>query len=583
MKRILKFLRTTLVGGILFLVPIMVMVVVVGKALTFVHKVVDPLAAHLPVESVIGLKTPMLLAIAVIVLFCFLAGFFARTLFAKKIISHLETSVLSNVPGYEFLKGMGESTLGVEKERAYPVVLARFDDTCQTGFQVDTLDNGLVVVFIPDAPNPQTGAVHFMTADRVTPIGVPPAAALKCLKRLGAGSNALLRGVSVKVVIAIGILSVISVASAQTVTNDDLSRSATTNEPSKLRSPEDGWLDLSGFIDQSYGFVPLVMPITEPAIGYGAAGGLMFIDKPQGKAQAGFGRPNITAIGGMSTENGSWGMGAADIRHWRDDRLQTVVGLGYASVNLDYYGIGNDSVLKNNPLRYNLEPLGGMVAAKYRIGDSRWWGGLGYSLASTQVKFDAPLATPGLPSFQSDSRAGGLTPSLTYDSRDTTFTPTRGTYVETTAGFFSEAFGGDDEFQRVDIVAMHFVPLHPKLTLGVRADANFSFGDEPFYRRPFVHLRGTPAMRYQGEQVAQAEAELRWQFWKRFSVVGFVGGGAAWNDFDRFEKSHLVITGGTGFRYELARKYGMHMGVDVAFGPDAPIVYVQFGSAWMRP
>jgi hypothetical protein len=27
----------------------------------------------------------------------------------------------------------------------------------------------------------------------------------------------------------------------------------------------------------------------------------------------------------------------------------------------------------------------------------------------------------------------------------------------------------------------------------------------------------------------------------------------------------------------------LHMGVDVAFGPDTTAIYVQFGSAWMRP
>ena len=39
------------------------------------------------------------------------------------------------------------------------------------------------------------------------------------------------------------------------------------NAPSKFRSPEDGWLDLSAFMDEAYGFVPLVFPITEPAVG----------------------------------------------------------------------------------------------------------------------------------------------------------------------------------------------------------------------------------------------------------------------------------------------------------------------------
>lgn len=382
--------------------------------------------------------------------------------------------------------------------------------------------------------------------------------------------------------VGLGVWSFILSASAQAATSGESSPSG-TNAPSKLRSPEDGWLDMSGFIDEAYGFVPLVIPITEPAVGYGAAGALAFIDKPKGEARAGFGRPNITAVGGLGTENGSWGVMAGDSRYWLDDRLQTLVGVAYASINLDYYGIGENNVLKNDPLRYNLEPVGGLVQAKYRLGHSRFWAGLSYALATTQIEFDAPPLTPGLPGFQTESRVGGMTPSLTYDSRDTIFTPTRGTYVEATAGVFSQALGGDDEFQRVNVTAMHYFPLHPKLTLGVRRDAKLGFGDVPFYLRPFVGLRGAPAMRYQGDDVAQAEAEVRWQFWKRFSLVGFAGGGVAWNNFERFEKTLAVVTGGAGFRYELARKYGLHMGVDVAFGPDDPAIYVQFGSAWMRP
>ena len=194
MKRLLQFLRTTLVGGILFLVPIVVLVIVLGKALVLVHKVMDPLAEHIPVHSVIGLRTPMLLAVGVIVVFCFLAGFFARTALAKKIISRLEAAVLSSVPGYEFLKSMGESTLGIEKEGSYPVVRVRFDDASQIGFKIEALEDGLVVVFVPGVPNANAGDVYLMTPDRVSPVEVPPARALKCLKRLGVGSNALLRG-----------------------------------------------------------------------------------------------------------------------------------------------------------------------------------------------------------------------------------------------------------------------------------------------------------------------------------------------------------------------------------------------------
>ena len=376
--------------------------------------------------------------------------------------------------------------------------------------------------------------------------------------------------------------SAISAELAPTNAPAETNASAKTNSPSKFRSEEDGWLDVSGFLQEKYGFLPVAIPITEPAVGYGVAGGLAFISTPLA-GQAGFGRPNITVIGGMGTENGSRGVFAGDLRHWLNDHLQTLAGVVYSSVNLDFHGIGDGGNLADHPLRYNLEPKGGMLQAKYRIGDSRFWGGVSYAYATTRVNFDAPEGTPGLPEFRRESNVSGFTPSLTYDSRDNIFTPTRGTYVEAIAGLFSEALGSDDDFQRVRVLGMQFFQLHPKWTLGLRGEAAASFGEVPFYLRPFIYMRGAPIMRYQGEETAQIEAELRWQFWKRFSLVGFVGGGAAWNDFERLENTQSVVAGGTGFRYEIARKFGIHMGVDLAFGPDNTAVYIQVGSAWMRP
>jgi uncharacterized membrane protein len=194
MKPNFQFLRTTLAGGVLFLVPIVVLVVILGKAAAIADKLVGPLADRLPFESLIGLRTPVALVIGLIVLFCFLAGCLARSALAQKLITRLETTVLSNVPGYELYKGVGESMLGGKSALAQETVLARIEDAWQFGFLVERLENGTVAVFIPGAPNPYSGAVYLMSPDRIQPLAVPSAAAMKCLKRLGAGSNALLRG-----------------------------------------------------------------------------------------------------------------------------------------------------------------------------------------------------------------------------------------------------------------------------------------------------------------------------------------------------------------------------------------------------
>ncbi len=347
---------------------------------------------------------------------------------------------------------------------------------------------------------------------------------------------------------------------------------------SKFRSAEDGWPDISGFIDADYGFLPVVLPISEPAVGSGAAAGPAFFSK-----SAGASRPNVTVVGGLATENGSWGAFAGDSRYWLDGQLQTLVGAVYASMNLDYYGIGRTDMLADHPLRYNLEPKGALAQAKYRIGDSPLWAGLAYGFISTEVKFDAPPGTPNLPDLSNISKIGVLNPSFSFDTRDNIFTPTRGTYLEAGVGISSQALGGDRDFQRLQILEMQYVPLHPRLSLGLRGQVTAAFGDTPFYMEPFIWMRGVPAMRYQGDDVAQIEAELRWQFWKRFSLVGFVGGGAAWTKFEQFERTQTAVAGGVGFRYELARKYGIHMGLDVAFGPDDPTIYFTIGSAWLRP
>jgi hypothetical protein len=354
--------------------------------------------------------------------------------------------------------------------------------------------------------------------------------------------------------------------------------------PSRLRSAEDGWLDIGGFLDQVYGFVPIAMPITEPAVGYGLGGGVLFVDKPKGEArQAGFGRPNLTAVGALGTENGTRGAAAGDVRHWMNDRLQTIVAAGTASVNLDFFGVGDDAVLSEHPRSYNLKPKFALVQAKYRIGQSRLWAGLGYVRANVGVSFDAPEEAAGLPDTPAEVRVGGLTPLVSYDSRDNIFTPNAGGYFEAAPGFFSPAFGGDSEFRRASLTAMQYLPVRRRLTLGVRGTATLSSGEVPFFLRPYVALRGAPVMRYQGEHAASVELEARWQCWKRFSVVGFAGAGAAWNDFDEGDDARSVVTGGAGFRYEIARAYGLHMGLDVAFGPDATALYVVVGSAWMRP
>lgn len=350
-------------------------------------------------------------------------------------------------------------------------------------------------------------------------------------------------------------------------------------KPLSLISAEDGHLDVSEFVDQAYGFIPLLVPITEPAVGAGAAGALAFIDKSNQKV-GNVQRPNISVLGGFATENGTQGVIAGDMRYWLDGRLQTMVGGLDATVNLDYYGADEQSALDDNPISYGLDLTGALAQASYRIGRYGWLG-LGYLVVDTDAGLNSQTALPI--TGDTSTTLGGLMISATWDTRDNLFTPRGGSYLMLTNVAFDESLGSDHDFNRASLVGMQYLTLAPDWYMGWREMLVSGSGDTPFYAKPFVYMRGVPAMRYQGDNIAQIETELTWQFHPRYSALAFVGAGAAYREVGEFSRSSDVVAGGAGMRYEIARKYGLHMGMDVAWSPDGGAVYIQFGSAWMRP
>lgn len=187
----IHFLRTTLVGGILFLVPISLLIVVLAKPLAMAKKVVAPLAEHMPFDSLVGLETPAVLAILLMLFCCFVAGLVARTSLARNGIRKIESSILSKVPGYEFIKGATEGLLGTESKVTFPVVVLNTDEIRQIALLIETGDDGLVTIFIPEAPSPRAGGVFFVPAESITPLDVPFMSAMMCIKHFGKGSTKL--------------------------------------------------------------------------------------------------------------------------------------------------------------------------------------------------------------------------------------------------------------------------------------------------------------------------------------------------------------------------------------------------------
>lgn len=369
---------------------------------------------------------------------------------------------------------------------------------------------------------------------------------------------------------------------AENVTQSDLPEAKRTGL-ARFFDPKDGQFDLSTFLENPRGFLPIPVVVTEPAVDYGGGGVALFLRPRREAGVEGWARPDISALGGIATQNGTWGTFAGDASRWLDGRLRTLAGGGTGTVNLDFYGLGADRASFDEAVRYSLQFAGVVAQANWQLAPrSPWAIGVRYVYADVEPKLRDEPVFPGL-TDRVRVVISAPTAIVEYDTRDNVFTPTRGIYAESAYLASREGLGATVDFERFDQTLIGWHPLPHDVTLGARGNYAWASDGTPFFLRPYVLLRGVQAVRYQGDHVASVELEARWQLYGRWSLVVFGGAGKTWTHRDGGSTTQNVASGGAGFRYELARKFGMHVGLDVAHSPGTTAVYFIVGNAWFRP
>ncbi|MFH6947280.1 hypothetical protein ACHRV6_02205 [Flavobacterium sp. FlaQc-51] len=192
MKSILKIIKTTFLGGILFLAPLVLLLVILEKGYHIIQKITLPIINYFPKVKILGFTIEEIVAILIIFIICITAGLIARTAHAKKLIQKLENGILSFVPGYSFMKGINESIMGFESNENLKVILVPTDAGLQFAFLIEQINENNFAVFIPDAPSPWSGSVCFVEKKDITEVGISQKEALACIRKLGLGSAALL-------------------------------------------------------------------------------------------------------------------------------------------------------------------------------------------------------------------------------------------------------------------------------------------------------------------------------------------------------------------------------------------------------
>ena len=193
MNSIKSFLKATLVGGLMFLVPVVLVALVLRHALQFAGKIAQPIAAVLPVSHLGGVAIATIIAVAILLCIALLAGLLSRTGPGRRVTHWFEESILGGMPQYRMVKSLAEGLTQLENGTGMQPVLMRGDEGWMLGYQMEELPDGWLVVFLPASPTPMSGNVMYVEASRVKPLHLSMRDAMQLVKRLGIGSAEKLR------------------------------------------------------------------------------------------------------------------------------------------------------------------------------------------------------------------------------------------------------------------------------------------------------------------------------------------------------------------------------------------------------
>jgi len=327
------------------------------------------------------------------------------------------------------------------------------------------------------------------------------------------------------------------------------------------------------------GVTPLVAPVPfkHTQLGWGLALMLGVIHRFDADTTI---KPSTGAVGGFYSENGSWGVMAVEMARLDRDAWRLRAMASHVDVRYDFYGIGDDAGNAGHAIgvQQQLNFVAGM--ALRRVTSGLYLGPVATWMQSTVTVRDSSgsVSPPAVADLaRTDLFAPGLQAEV--DTRDDDFWPTTGSVGRLRAFFFSSALGGSRTFQRYVAMWSWYGRLHGEaLVLAANVNVCGAHGDAPFYSLCTLGmgrggLRGYTQGRYRDTVMTTVQAELRYHTPGRFGATAFAGFGQVAPSAGDVFQAQVLPAGGAGLRFQLTRRYPMHLRLDYAWGRNGGLLY----------
>ena len=162
-----EFLKTIIIGGVMFLLPVAVVLFVLSYALRLVKTVATPISNSLHLDQlggIAGIGATTVLSVLVLILTLLRCGHCSTH--SRRQAHYSLVGEFSSRPfsAHQLIKSMAEGFAHIQSASGLKPALISIEDGWQIGYLLEALENDWVAVFLPQAPTPMSGNIMYFPA-----------------------------------------------------------------------------------------------------------------------------------------------------------------------------------------------------------------------------------------------------------------------------------------------------------------------------------------------------------------------------------------------------------------------------------
>ena len=193
MKKVVEFLKTSLVGGLFVLLPLVLFYLLLSELLQVVVVLATPIADLFPKGTFDRVKMPVVIGIILIVGASFLFGLALRSVSLRRFGLWIERTLLDRLPLYNAVKRMGRGLLGAQEDSAFRSgVFTSPNGEKEIVYVIEDHGDGQMTILCPFAPASFAGSVKIVSADRIEILEASFGDASRVIAHWGVGARELL-------------------------------------------------------------------------------------------------------------------------------------------------------------------------------------------------------------------------------------------------------------------------------------------------------------------------------------------------------------------------------------------------------